>query len=55
VEEGNRLGVSGTPTFFINGRVLSGAQPIERFVQVIEEELSARSVISAPQAAPCSS
>jgi len=40
VEEGNRLGVSGTPTFFINGRVLSGAQPIERFVQVIEEELA---------------
>ena len=40
VNEGNRLGVSGTPTFFINGRALSGAQPIEPFVQVIEEELS---------------
>lgn len=39
VEEGNRLGVFATPTFFINGRALSGAQPIERFVQVIEEEL----------------
>lgn len=40
VEEGSRLGVSGTPSFFINGRELSGAQPLDRFVQVIEEELA---------------
>jgi protein-disulfide isomerase len=33
------LGVGGTPAFFINGRYLSGAQPIDRFVAVIDEEL----------------
>jgi protein-disulfide isomerase len=40
LEEGSRLGVSGTPSFFINGRELTGAQPLERFVRVIEEELA---------------
>jgi protein-disulfide isomerase len=39
VDEGRRLGISGTPAFFINGRLLSGAQPLDRFVQVIDEEL----------------
>jgi protein-disulfide isomerase len=39
-EEATRLGLSGTPAFFINGRLLSGAQPYESFVQVIEEELA---------------
>ncbi|GIW39649.1 MAG: oxidoreductase [Candidatus Binatia bacterium] len=37
--EAARLGVDGTPTFFVNGRVLDGAQPFERFQEVIEEEL----------------
>lgn len=40
VEEANRLGVNGTPAFFINGRMLPGAQPLENFVSVIEEELA---------------
>ena len=40
VEEGARLGVTGTPAFFINGRLLSGAQPLEAFTRVIEEELA---------------
>jgi protein-disulfide isomerase len=40
IEEGARVGVTGTPTFFINGRQLGGAQPLERFVEVIEEELA---------------
>jgi protein-disulfide isomerase len=39
IDEGARLGVSGTPAYFINGRLVSGAQPLERFVQVIDEEL----------------
>jgi protein-disulfide isomerase len=39
-DEGSRLGVNGTPAFFINGRSLTGAQPLEAFVQVIEEELA---------------
>ena len=42
LDEGARLGVAGTPGFFINGRPLSGAQPFEVFVRVIEEELTAR-------------
>ena len=33
------LGVSATPGFFINGRFLSGAQPIENFERLIDEEL----------------
>jgi protein-disulfide isomerase len=40
VAEGSRLGVNSTPTIYINGRVLSGAQPYETFVSVIDEELS---------------
>jgi len=32
--------VEGTPTFFINGRVVSGAQPFTAFEDIIEEELS---------------
>jgi len=40
VDEGNRLGVTGTPTFYINGRLLSGAQPFESFATIIDEEIS---------------
>jgi protein-disulfide isomerase len=40
IEEGNRLGVSGTPAFFINGRLISGAQPLETFTRIIDDELS---------------
>ncbi len=38
--EGERLGVQGTPTFFINGRMLVGAQPYSEFEKIINEELS---------------
>jgi protein-disulfide isomerase len=38
---GSEAGVSGTPAFFINGRVLTGAQPFEAFKQIIDEELGA--------------
>jgi predicted DsbA family dithiol-disulfide isomerase len=40
IDEGTRAGVSGTPAFFINGRLVSGAQPLESFVRVIEDELA---------------
>jgi protein-disulfide isomerase len=40
IEEGNRLGVSGTPAFFINGRLVSGAQPFENFARIIDDELA---------------
>ena len=36
--EGERLGITGTPTFVINGRVMSGAQPYENFKVLIERE-----------------
>lgn len=38
---GAQLGVGGTPTFYINGKVLVGAQPYENFVAAIEAELNA--------------
>jgi len=34
-----QLGVGATPAFFINGRYLVGAVPIDRFAAVIDEEL----------------
>jgi len=40
VSQGTALGVNSTPTTFINGRRLSGAQPYEVFVAAIDEELS---------------
>jgi protein-disulfide isomerase len=33
-----RLGQNGTPTFWINGRILVGAQPKETFEKLIDEE-----------------
>jgi len=35
-----RLGVTGTPAFFLNGRLRSGAQPLQSFVSLVEEELA---------------
>ena len=34
------LGVSGTPTFFVNGRPVHGAQGLKVFVDVVDEELA---------------
>lgn len=38
-QEGQRAGVRGTPTFFINGQPLVGAQPLQAFQQVIDKTL----------------
>lgn len=38
---GKAAGVTGTPASFINGVFLSGAQPIEKFTQIIDEQLAA--------------
>jgi protein-disulfide isomerase len=38
--EAEKLGVTGTPAFFINGRYLSGAQPFANFKRVIDEALA---------------
>lgn len=36
VDEAIGLGVTGTPTFFVNGQVIVGAQPTQVFVEAIE-------------------
>lgn len=38
--DGQAAGVSGTPAFFINGKLLEGAQPYSAFKKVIDEELA---------------
>ena len=38
---GEKLGLKSTPTFFINGRLVSGALPLDKFSEIIDEELSA--------------
>jgi protein-disulfide isomerase len=43
VEDGTRLGITGTPTYFINGRVLVGAAPPENFRKIVDAELRGRS------------
>ena len=44
--EGTQVGIDGTPTFFINGHRLVGAQPIETFRAVIDRELSIAPTVS---------
>ena len=40
---GQKMGVSGTPGFFVNGRFLNGAQPIAAFEPIIKEILGSAS------------
>lgn len=39
IADGTAAGVSGTPSFFVNGRLLVGAQPFAQFQALIEKEL----------------
>jgi protein-disulfide isomerase len=39
-DEGNRVGVTSTPSFFINGRMLVGAAGYDVFSKIIDEELA---------------
>jgi len=39
MERGGTYGVRGTPAFFINGRVVYGAQPLEAFKRTIDAAL----------------
>ncbi len=41
IELGERLGIRGTPAFFVNGVFISGAQPQSRFEATIDAELVA--------------
>jgi len=40
IRAGGRLGIQSTPTVYVNGRMINGAQPIEVFQAVIDEELA---------------
>ena len=40
-EEGQRLGVNSTPTFFINGRRMTGVRTVEEFAEMVDSELKA--------------
>jgi protein-disulfide isomerase len=34
-----QLGVGATPSFFVNGRFIAGAMPMENFTQLVDEEM----------------
>lgn len=40
LDAGTRIGVTSTPSFFVNGRMIVGAPPYEMFARVIDEELA---------------
>lgn len=40
MQQGMAVGVNSTPVFFVNGRLIKGAQPLESFVEKIEQELA---------------
>lgn len=52
IAEGTAQGVQGTPTFFINGKPLVGAQPFDNFVKAIERARGKPSVIQPPVVQP---
>ncbi len=39
-QEVMKVGATGTPATFVNGRFLSGAQPFEAFKKIIDEEIA---------------
>jgi protein-disulfide isomerase len=49
--EAKSFGISGTPGFMINGRLVSGAQPYENFKQIIDEELGLKPKTATTQTA----
>ncbi len=40
MDYGTKIGVRSTPTFFVNGRLVQGAQPFDVFKDMIDEELA---------------
>jgi protein-disulfide isomerase len=38
--EAKALGITGTPAFLINGRLMSGALPFEAFEQAVESAIA---------------
>jgi len=52
MSEAQRLGVTGTPAFFVNGHFLGGAQPLAGFAKVINSELQRLKLPIPPAAMP---
>ena len=48
--EAAKLGVTGTPGFFINGKFLRGAKPFEEFAVIINAELTKKGIPIPPDA-----
>ncbi len=48
-KEGDALSVSGTPTFFINGKEYSGAMTAEKFESIIGQELALNPARAVPE------
>ncbi len=40
IQEGQKLGVKSTPTFYVNGQLVAGALPVDTFSEIIDEELA---------------
>lgn len=40
IDEGKKIGIKSTPTFFVNGQLVNGAHPVEVFSEIIDEEMS---------------
>jgi protein-disulfide isomerase len=49
-EDGKKAGVGSTPSFFVNGVFISGAQPLAEFQNVIDHELKSAKNQSVPRA-----
>jgi len=52
LEQARSLGFNGTPAFLVNGRAITGAQPLESFVSLIEEELERKGITPPKPEAP---
>jgi protein-disulfide isomerase len=52
IEVGSKLGVTGTPTFYVNGALLVGNQPLAEFLRVVERELARTASAPTPTVSP---
>jgi predicted DsbA family dithiol-disulfide isomerase len=50
--EAQSYGITGTPGFLINGRVITGARPIEVFEEIIDDELARKGIEVPPKQEP---
>jgi len=52
LEEARRLGLSGTPAFFVNGRYMGGFQTFEALREAVDQALESGQPLKAPPATP---